>query len=287
MKLRLHWLCVLVLLAILVVSAACASSATDTPSVVKTVETVVVEEVTPAQGDDATAAPTTAPVETVPALEPTPAQGDATAVGMPNPASVYCEQRGYRLGIRTDADGGQYGVCVFPDLTECEEWAFFRGECQMGVDLTGWVEYTNPQYGFALRRPPDWALEEIQGPDNTMAGHQVKLHIRPEANREIEMIISFKQVGEDQLIWPTGVGDGEFFDKGLAWLMAEPVNRNTLVCDGRDMGVYYQQEGGVQRGDLEFAIILGYVGSCADGYVIPVEVQTLADAVLATFALLP
>jgi eight-cysteine-cluster-containing protein len=55
--------------------------------------------------------------------------GNASPIGLPNPASVYCEQHGGTLEIRTDASGGQYGVCVFPDGTECEEWAFFRGEC--------------------------------------------------------------------------------------------------------------------------------------------------------------
>ncbi len=50
--------------------------------------------------------------------------------GMANPASVYCEGQGYTLEIRTDADGNQYGVCIFPDGSECEEWAFYRGECK-------------------------------------------------------------------------------------------------------------------------------------------------------------
>jgi putative hemolysin len=49
--------------------------------------------------------------------------------GLPNPASVYCEEHGGRLEIRSAADGGQYGVCLFPDGSECEEWAFYRGEC--------------------------------------------------------------------------------------------------------------------------------------------------------------
>jgi putative hemolysin len=48
---------------------------------------------------------------------------------LPNPASVYCEEQGYRVEIRTDDEGNQYGVCVFPDGSECDEWAFFRGEC--------------------------------------------------------------------------------------------------------------------------------------------------------------
>jgi putative hemolysin len=54
-------------------------------------------------------------------------------VGMPNPASVFCEENGYRLEIRTAADGSQQGFCIFPDGTECDEWAFFRGECAPGT----------------------------------------------------------------------------------------------------------------------------------------------------------
>jgi len=48
-----------------------------------------------------------------------------------NPASVFCEENNYTLDIRTSA-GGQYGVCMFPDGSECDEWAFFRGECSIG-----------------------------------------------------------------------------------------------------------------------------------------------------------
>jgi putative hemolysin len=52
-------------------------------------------------------------------------------IGMPNPASVYCEEQGGTLEMREN-ENGQYGVCVFPDGSECEEWAYFRGECQPG-----------------------------------------------------------------------------------------------------------------------------------------------------------
>lgn len=48
--------------------------------------------------------------------------------GLPNPASVYCTEQGGTLDIRED-DSGQYGVCIFDDGSECEEWAFYRGEC--------------------------------------------------------------------------------------------------------------------------------------------------------------
>jgi putative hemolysin len=48
---------------------------------------------------------------------------------MPNPASIYCEQNGNKLEIQTAADGSQNGICVFPDGSTCNEWAYFRGEC--------------------------------------------------------------------------------------------------------------------------------------------------------------
>lgn len=51
---------------------------------------------------------------------------------LPNPASVYCEEVGGQLDIREDPDGGQYGVCVFADGSECDEWDLYRGDCEPG-----------------------------------------------------------------------------------------------------------------------------------------------------------
>ena len=70
--------------------------------------------------------------------------------GMPNPASVFCEEQGGRLEMRQESEpvvvegegdspprenagGGSYGVCVFPDGSECEEWALFNGKCEQGM----------------------------------------------------------------------------------------------------------------------------------------------------------
>ncbi|MBL7065092.1 MAG: DUF333 domain-containing protein [Anaerolineae bacterium] len=55
--------------------------------------------------------------------------------GLANPAAVYCEEQGYTLEMRTDADGGQHTMCIFPDGSECEEWAFYRGECSPGSPI--------------------------------------------------------------------------------------------------------------------------------------------------------
>ncbi len=52
-------------------------------------------------------------------------------VNLPNPASQYCTEQGYQLEMRQN-EAGEYGVCIFPDGTECDEWAYFRGECAPG-----------------------------------------------------------------------------------------------------------------------------------------------------------
>ncbi len=60
---------------------------------------------------------------------PVPTAGTTESpLDMANPASKYCVDQGYKLEIRDEA-GGQVGYCIFPDGSECEEWAFYRGEC--------------------------------------------------------------------------------------------------------------------------------------------------------------
>jgi len=46
-----------------------------------------------------------------------------------NPASTYCIDHNGSLEIRQN-ENGQYGVCI-KDGKECDEWAFFRGECEL------------------------------------------------------------------------------------------------------------------------------------------------------------
>lgn len=36
------------------------------------------------------------------------------------------------MQIETASDGSQAGLCVFNDGTSCDEWAFYRNECQKG-----------------------------------------------------------------------------------------------------------------------------------------------------------
>lgn len=48
---------------------------------------------------------------------------------MANPASVNCVDKGGKLSI-VDKPEGQVGMCTLSNGSVCEEWAYFRGECQ-------------------------------------------------------------------------------------------------------------------------------------------------------------
>jgi len=69
---------------------------------------------------------------TPPALPPTPGNETAAPAGMSNPSSAFCDGNGGRSEIRHYADGSGYGVCVFDDGSECEEWTFYAGNCKPG-----------------------------------------------------------------------------------------------------------------------------------------------------------
>lgn len=60
-------------------------------------------------------------------------EGPDNTAQLANPASVKCEDDGGELKMISDKEGNQTGVCVFSDY-ECEEWAYYRGECNLEED---------------------------------------------------------------------------------------------------------------------------------------------------------
>ncbi|MDD5770221.1 MAG: DUF333 domain-containing protein [Candidatus Gracilibacteria bacterium] len=53
-----------------------------------------------------------------------------------NPASVKCINDGGNLSIEKDISGGEFGICTFSNGFSCEEWAYFRGECNSYQSLS-------------------------------------------------------------------------------------------------------------------------------------------------------
>jgi len=91
---------------------------------------------------------------------PESATTDMPQAGMPNPASVYCTQQGNKLEIRTAADSSQTGICIFPDGSSCDEWAYYRGECGPATPAVTVEVTANPSNNPGSYMPPG-ATEEI------------------------------------------------------------------------------------------------------------------------------
>jgi putative hemolysin len=105
--------------------------------------------------------------------------------GLANPASVYCIDQGGTLEMRQDADGGTYGVCIFPDGSECEEWAYFRGECQPGgqIDTPPEPAPVDPQPGPVSEVVVAWYGRVVTS--GTAVPAESKLLIAPEGTGEV------------------------------------------------------------------------------------------------------
>ena len=226
---------------------------------------------------------------------------------MPNPASAFCEQQGYRLEIRTAADGSQTGYCIFPDGTECDEWAYFRGVCGPAsqtsspteiptavpidpADYQGWWTYTHPIYNFSIMLPADWVVEDVTTNDPSM-NHALSLHSReiaPDVVAGHENIrMTFRRLGEDVRIWPTGVGQGEFIQQGTLDIAGQPALRWLLVCPtGEVTSIWYHQaedQPNIVRGDLEFGFIFsGSPSHCEPGYSLGGKVQYMGEMIIAS-----
>jgi hypothetical protein len=375
---------------------------------------------------------------------------------MPNPASAFCEQQGYKGEIRTASDGSQIGVCIFPDGSECDEWAFFRGDCTpsgssefdsngwkiytndalgysfhyppeaqlttnddplkslyisgsgMGSEAWGiahpgdrdefrppenvdlmqwltdhnllgevrlpdeqiagttaihfrherspqsfaddkyffakngqlylltighsnqvedwelnnrflqsiqfheptsnasaptsiptalpvdpsayaeWMTYTHPVYGFSLRLPDVWTVDEDTSDDPLLAGHVINLYSL--ANPEKANIrITFRQIGDETPLWPTGVGDGEFIPQGTLDIAGQPSQRVLLVCPGGEVTEIWYHDNVDQpvltRGDLEFGIIFSTIGHCEPGSSLVGETQLTGETIISSLQL--
>jgi putative hemolysin len=233
---------------------------------------------------------------TVPS-QPTPdsVPTDISQADMPNPASAYCEEQGYRVEIRTAADGGQNGYCIFPDASECDEWAYFRGECGPTSspthiptalpidpnDYQGWWTYTHTEYGFSIMLPEGWKVEEVTASDPLMSGHLLNL-----STEGLNIRMTFRRVGEDVLLWPTGVGQGEFIEQGTLDVAGQPAQRLLLVCPtGEITSIWYHDADGqpnITRSDLEFGFIYSMGNHCEPGLSLSGKLQHVGEMIIAS-----
>lgn len=234
-----------------------------------------------------------------------PVSTNISQPNMPNPASAFCVEQGFKSEIRTADDGSQTGYCICPDGSECDEWAYYRGECGSAssptviptarpidsADYQGWWTYTHAVYKFSIMLAEDWVVEEVITNDPLM-NNALNLHpkeIAPDVKAGYENIrMTFRRVGEDVRLWPTGVGQGEFIQQGALDISGQPARRVLLVCPNGDVtSIWYQnaEEGqpNITRGDMEFGFIFsGAPSHCELGYNLGGKTQYMGEMIIAS-----
>ena len=159
-----------------------------------------------------------------------------SASGLPNPASVFCQEQGGRLEIRTDTQGGQFGACIFPDGSECDEWAFYRGECFPAYPDESQPEGKTPQpkqdgsdAGIAAQEqhPAQPVIAWVGHISNTPAGAQYDdfVSLMPAGSGEIGISGMTPEVEAQLVALRDGAGVEEF-----------PMFWGSLSCNVPDYG---------------------------------------------------
>ncbi len=149
----------------------------------------------------------------------------------------------------------------------------------------GWSTYTNPDYGFSFKLPDGWVVEEAGAHDPMLIGHELFIHSLLDT-QPYQIRLTFRREGEDTLLWPTGVGQGEFLQQGSMEIDGYPAERCLLVCPtGEVTAIWYHQAEGqpnIILGDLEFGIIFSTPGHCEPGNNLTGETQLTGEMIIAS-----
>jgi hypothetical protein len=124
-----------------------------------------------------------------------------------------------------------------------------------------------------------------------MSGHFLLLHPRVESDSNLNIRMSVRRLGEETLLWPTGVGEGEFVPLGTLEVAGQLARRIGFQCPaGAISAVWYQgpEETGsnIQVGDLEFGFIASYAGkTCDETISLEGKISRISDLIVASLAL--
>lgn len=82
-----------------------------------------------------------------------------------NPASKNCLDKGGKISFVEESEG-TLGICKFSDGSECEEWKFFRGECQPGQQTA--ADTTHPYTGVISKKGESFVFTSESGVEYTL-----------------------------------------------------------------------------------------------------------------------
>ncbi len=193
-------------------------------------------------------------------------------MNMVNPASAACGNAKGQSVIRTDSQGGSYGVCVFADKSECDEWAFFRGECKPGDYAVAPTpnpnpHYNNTRYGFRFDNLYNWSASE--------EGQLVKI-----TNQNYVLTVSFLFNNEAVMPVRPAQIDGELTTGSKLAFLGQELPTHNLVFNDKVRRVVYG--GWVNVGQLALVMWL----ESADSGELPSSVIEEAGKIIESFTLI-
>jgi len=151
-----------------------------------------------------------------------------------------------------------------------------------------WQTYTHPVYNFTIRIPDEWVVEEVTGSGPGMDGHLLNIH-PIDAYQKESIRMTFRAIGEETLLWPTGVGQGDFISGGSLEIANELAQRMLLICPtGEVTSIWYyqsQDQPTLTRGELEFGFIYSASSThCESGYSLSGKTQLIGETIISSLS---
>jgi putative hemolysin len=125
----------------------------------------------------------------------------AKDTALSNPATVYCLSQGGKFSMRKTLDGSTQGICELPNNIQCDEWAYYRGECPTGAkqqSATSTSDTTATTTSMAqTTSTPDISPTPTQRDDDKeeQDSQTSKLELKAEVGEPGEIVTSWKMNG--------------------------------------------------------------------------------------------
>ncbi len=173
--------------------------------------------------------------------------------------------------------------CGGPDTNGCTIWVNRLEVAGTPVDpFQGWLTYTNTEYGFSFKYPPDWYLHpEVPASDQ---GELPLMNFISLSKGDLLLQIGYKYASEEGVMG-TGVGAGDLIPQDPTYFLGQQIEKDWLVYNERLKNIFYHM---TTVGDLTFAFTLGLTASVdyETAVVLP-ESEFVVDLILSTFELMP